>query len=92
MLYSLQAQCSLGSPHNAVSICLVELFMFSPHMKLQQFLEEALRDCLVCGMISSSTQKKFFAKRDLTLQRAINIATAAEIAVLDHQQEMTMSA
>ena len=51
------------------------------------FLEEALRDRLVCKMTSSSTQKKLLAEKDLTLQRAIDIATVVEMAVLDHQQE-----
>ena len=55
-------------------------------------LEEALRDCLICGMTSSSTQKKLFAEKACTVQRAINIATATEMVVLDHKQVMTMSA
>ena len=57
--------------------------MFSPHMQFWWFLEEALRDCLVCGITSSSTQKKLLAEKDLTLLKAINIATATEMAVLD---------
>ena len=36
-------------------------------------------------------QKKLLAEKDLTLQIAIDIATAAEMAVLDHQQEATVS-
>ena len=55
------------------------------------FLEEALRDRLVCGMTSSSTQKKLLTKKNLTLQRAIDIAIAAEMVILDHQQETAVS-
>ena len=42
-------------------------------------------------MTSSITQKKLLAEKDLTLQRAIDIATVAELAVLYHQQEATVS-
>ena len=54
-------------------------------------MEEALRDHLVCGITSSSTQRKLLAEKDLTLQKAIDIATMAEMSVLDHQQEATVS-
>ena len=50
------------------------------------FLEQALRDCLVCGMTNSSTLKKLLAEKDLNLQRAVDIATAAKMAVLYQQQ------
>ena len=36
-------------------------------------------------------QKKILAKKNLTLQRAIDIAIAAEMAILDHQQETVVS-
>ena len=49
--------------------------------------KEALRDHLVCGLTSCSTHKKLLTKKDLTLQRDIDIATATEMAVLDHQQK-----
>ena len=45
---------------------------------------------MVCGMTNSSSQKKQLTKKELTLQRAIDIYTAAEMAVLDHQQEATV--
>ena len=37
-------------------------------------------------MTNSSTQKKLLAEKDLSLQRAVDIATAAEMAVLEQQQ------
>ena len=42
-------------------------------------------------MTSHSTQKKLIIEKNLTLQRAIDIATAAEMAILDHPQELAAS-
>ena len=53
------------------------------------FLDEALRDRLVCGLQNGETQKKLLAESDLSLQKAVNIATAAEMAVLEGQQTHT---
>ena len=53
-----------------------------------QFLEEALRDRLVCGLNSGSIQKKLLSENDLTLQRAIDIATAAEMVVLQPSDQL----
>ena len=46
------------------------------------FLDEALRDRFVCGLNNSTIQKKLLSEKNLTLQRAIDIAMAAEMAVL----------
>jgi len=43
----------------------------------------------VCGLQNSGTQKKLLAESDLTLQKAIDIATAAEMAVLEGQRGHT---
>ena len=69
----------------------IELRCLPSTCNFRGFLEEALRNCLVCRMTSSSTQKKLLAKKNLTLQRAIDIAIAAEMAILDHQQEIVVS-
>ena len=42
-------------------------------------------------MTNSSTQRKLQAEKDLSLQRAVDIATAAEMAVLDQQQGVPTS-
>ena len=44
----------------------------------------------VCGLQNSGTQKKLLAESDLTLQKAIDMVTAAEMAVLDGQQTHTI--
>ena len=69
----------------------IKIKVLGTHMQFfDDFLEQALRDCLVCGLTNNSIQKKLLAENDLNLQKAIDIATAAEMAVLDHQQGATM--
>ena len=48
------------------------------------FLDEAIRDKLVCGMSSSRTRKRLLVERDLTLNKAIEIANALEVAEVDN--------
>lgn len=72
-------------PGEPIKEFLIELRRLARTCTFGDFLEQALRDRLVCGMTNSSIQKKLLAERDLTLQRAVDIATAAEMAVLDQQ-------
>ena len=88
MIHIPQARTTTGGANEGVHDRIETL---SPHLQLWRLFEEALRDRLVCGMTSSSTQKKLLAEKNLTLQRAIDIAIAAEMATLDHQQETTLS-
>ena len=53
------------------------------------FIDEALRDHLVCGLQNGETQKKLLAESDLSLQKAVDIVTAAEMAVLEGQHTHT---
>ena len=46
------------------------------------FLEEALRDHVICSLAHSGTQKKLLTEKDLTLQKATEIAAAAEMVVV----------
>ena len=55
-----------------------------------QFLKEALRDCLVCSLNNSSIQKKSLNENDVTLQRSIVIATAAEMTALQPSDKLTL--
>ena len=52
----------------------------------EQFLDQALRDRLVCGLRNATTQKCLLAEADLTLQRALEIAQGMEIAERNTQQ------
>ena len=45
-----------------------------------EFLSQALRDKLVCGLLSESIQKALLAKADLTLDKAVETAQGMEAA------------
>jgi len=53
-----------------------------PHNSLcfWDHLEEALRDCFVCGLTSETTQKWLLTEKDLTFTGAIDIAHGMESA------------
>ena len=44
------------------------------------FLNEALRDRLVCGLINTQSQKKLLTEKQLTFEKAVEIAMAMELA------------
>ena len=44
------------------------------------YLNDALRDCLVCGLHSEGTQRRLLATKDLTLQEAVETALSMEAA------------
>ena len=54
--------------------------------KFGGYLSEALRDTLVCGLKSESTQKRLLAETDLTLAKAVEIAHSMEAADHNAQQ------
>lgn len=43
-------------------------------------LDEALRDCIVCGLDSKAAQKRLLTEPDLTFARAVEIVTSMEEA------------
>ena len=45
-----------------------------------EFLPQALRDKLVCGLLSEAIQKALLAKADLTLDKAVDVAQGMEAA------------
>jgi len=46
----------------------------------EEYLSEALRDRLVCGLRSENIQKRLLTETDLTLKRAVQVAQAMEAA------------
>ena len=66
---------------------MIELRHLACTCNFGSFLEEAIRDRLVCRMTSHSTQKKLLTEKNLTLQSVIDITTAAEMAILDHPKQ-----
>lgn len=59
---------------------LAELRRLSAHCDFKNYLDEALRDRLVCGLRSESIQRKLLAEVDLTLKRAVELAQGMEAA------------
>ena len=64
----------------SVAMYVAELRRLATHCAFEAYLEEALRDRLVCGLRSESTQKRLLSEADLTLARAVEIAQSMEAA------------
>ena len=56
------------------------LRQLSRDCKFETFLEEMIRDRLVCGVNSDSIQRRLLAEADLTLKQAIDLSVAMETA------------
>ena len=59
---------------------IAELRKLSEHCNFREFLDQALRDRLVCGLTSEATQKRLLEEKDLTLAKAQEIAVGMEAA------------
>lgn len=59
---------------------LAALRRLATHCKFEAYLDEALRDRLVCGLRSESTQRRLLSEADLTLQKALELAQSREAA------------
>jgi len=58
----------------------VELKWLALKYEFGVFLEEALCDCLVCGLENVQIQKKLLAERDLTFKKALETVQSMEMA------------
>ena len=67
----------------SIPVYVAELRKLSEHCDFKADLNDALRDRLVCGIKHGNIQKKLLSESDLTLQTAIDIATAMETAAKD---------
>ena len=70
----------------SITECLAELRKIAAHCEFKTFLSEALRDRLVCGILCESTEKKLLSERDLTLDKAVDIAKGEEAAAKDAKE------
>ena len=64
----------------SVAQFIAELRRLARHCDLKTFLNEALRDRLVCGLSSKAIQNCLLTKKELTLNKAIELATGMEAA------------
>ena len=64
----------------SVAEFIAELRRLAKHCEFKTFLEEALRDRFVCGLNKKAIQNKLLTEKDLTLARALQIATGMEAA------------
>ncbi|XP_062606687.1 uncharacterized protein K02A2.6-like [Saccostrea cucullata] len=62
---------------------IADLRRLSEHCAFKDSLNESLRDRLVCGLRSEAIQNKLLAEKDLTLEKATQIAQAMETAFKD---------
>ena len=53
------------------------------HCEFGTYLNDVLRDCLVCKLCLEGTQRRLLATKDLTLQEAVNTALSMEAAEKD---------
>ena len=70
----------------SISEYVAELKRLANNCQFGQYLDEALRDRLVCGMRSQSTQKRLLAEADLTFSKALAVALSVEAAEKNTQQ------
>ena len=68
-------------PGETVADLVAHLRRLSKHCEFGAFLEDSLRDCLVCGLRSEAMQKRLLSEKDLTFRKALDMAQAMESAV-----------
>ena len=73
-------------PEEKINDFVIELRRLARSCDFGSFLEQALRDRFVCGLVNTNMQKRLLTEKKLTLERAIAIATAMEMAVLEPQE------
>ena len=73
-------------PEEKINDFLIELRKLAQSCDFGDFLEQALRDRFVCGLANLNLQKRLLTEKNLTLERAVSIATAMEMAVLEPRE------
>ena len=59
---------------------IVEFVADFTELAFRAFLDQALRDRLVCGLKNEQTQKKLLAEHDLTYAKALQVVQGAKTA------------
>ena len=63
-----------------------ELRKLTQYCNFGGYLNDALRDQLVCGMRNENIQKRLLSTAELTLEKAVNIAVGMETAAKDTEE------
>ena len=74
------------APGETVAEYVAELRRLATHCKFEGYLEEALRDRLVCGLKNEGVQKRLLTYSELTLAKAVEVAQSMEAAERDTQE------
>ncbi|VDI58342.1 Hypothetical predicted protein [Mytilus galloprovincialis] len=81
---SIEQRCKFNSrlrqPNELVSQFVAELRQISEHCDYKATLDDMLRDSLVCGIKEDRIQRHLLAKPGLTFKKAMEVATAMEMA------------
>ena len=77
--------CRNQHENESISDYVAELRKLTLNCNFREFLDEALRDRFVCGLINNSTRRRLLAERTLTLKTAINFAKTLESAEVETQ-------
>ena len=76
----------------SVAEYMAELCRLATHCQFGEYLDEALRDTLVCGMRNTATQKRLLSEPELSLKKAIELSQAYEAADKNAQEMQTPQA
>ena len=72
--------CRYQKEGESIAQYIAVLRKLAEHCNFKEYLQEAIRDKLVCGIQNEATQRRLLAEADLTLQRAQEIAQGMEAA------------
>ena len=75
------------SPNKSILEYMAELRRLAVHCEFGNYLDQALRDQLICGLRSENIQKRHLTETDLTLAQAAELAQGMEAA---HQNTQLM--
>ena len=67
----------------SITAYMAELRRLASTCDFGAFLEEALRDRLVCGLANESIQKRLLTEANLTLKKALELSLGMELAAKD---------
>lgn len=67
-------------PGETVAVSEAELWKLAARCEFGEGLEEALRDCLVCGLREEVHCKRLLSEHELTLSKAMTVAQSLEFA------------